>query len=538
MEQLFLKEKIDDFEVEFSTIQIEDEKSCRNEITEIDQLIDSFSDKIAGLNTEIDRLTNHADGFDYTIAVASGVLSGLVDSFFVGEIKWDEELKKTYEIFNKAVVKAAGQDPEAYSQMSEEEKQEYLEKAIRKLEKFKLPSDNVWNQSEGNSSSSAMLHHIDDLCHHPTPLGFLACLVSVLFKTAIIVDTHGRWHFHLAKTETKDTVLLWGVIAATALLRWIVYLAEKKYTEKQYEEMPKPIRVLLRALAYAPATSAALVVLYKWAGHLCSDIVGSSGSAGNGMGIPGLLLSALKELASLPPFSLIPGLHETLDGWFSNGFDARAEATLLRIAGKQMLPILLNEVLVRGFYFVSRLTAEAKQHGEDWEKYHWDKVLPWNKRTIVRMLTIASGTFVAVDVADSAIRTAISGEYCDAATFLAKMALRVNFVGIGRFSIAIYSDTKMGIQRSRRIAERIDLRAKMLRFYDAKVYYKQGEVWEAAENAELAVIQMTDTTNKAVAFWMESYAAIQNDINVMDSLAGGMDKHNPGLREELLRELL
>ncbi len=37
--------------------------------------------------TDIERLTCQAGGYDYTIAISSGIIAGLIDSFFVGE--WD-----------------------------------------------------------------------------------------------------------------------------------------------------------------------------------------------------------------------------------------------------------------------------------------------------------------------------------------------------------------------------------------------------------------------------------------------------------------
>ena len=51
---------------------------------EIDQLITDKESEISAMTVRIDGLTNQADALDYTIAVASGVLTGLIDSFFVG----------------------------------------------------------------------------------------------------------------------------------------------------------------------------------------------------------------------------------------------------------------------------------------------------------------------------------------------------------------------------------------------------------------------------------------------------------------------
>lgn len=536
-----LKTESDGLQIEYEIIPIQGEYS--QELSEIDSRLDEISQKVSGLNKEIDRLTNHADGIDYTIAVASGIIAGIVDSFFVGEINWDEEIKKTTEKFNEAVVKKAGLDAKEFAKLSDDKKKDVLAKAIDKLEKkYPLPSDNAWKTpGEGNSVSSAMRHHIDDLCHHPTPIGFVACIISVLFKTAIFIDKDGRWHLRWANTDKKDMLWLWGCIIATAFLHWLVLLAEKKYTEKQYEEMPKPVRVLLRSLASAPAAAQLLIVFNMWAGHLCSDMAGSSSSAkrgSRGMGIPGIALSALKELASVPPLNMIPGLHKQLDYLFDKGFDARTEETILRIAGKQLIPVLLNEIIVRGFYFVSRLIRQAKQHGNEWKKYNWEEILPFNNRTIVRMLTISHGTFVAVDLADAAIRTAVSGKpHADVCTFLAEMALRVNFVGVGRFVIAVWSDSKMGIQRSDRVYERIDLHSKMLNFYGAKIYYKEAEMWKEAESAEHATIMLKQISEKSIAFFGQSLLGIREDMDNIAISIDGIEENNPGLRQDLFEIL-
>ena len=46
--------------------------------------IDHLNTELARVNQELERYTNHADKADYALAVASGVLSGLVDSLFIG----------------------------------------------------------------------------------------------------------------------------------------------------------------------------------------------------------------------------------------------------------------------------------------------------------------------------------------------------------------------------------------------------------------------------------------------------------------------
>ena len=57
--------------------------------------------RVNELNTDIDQLTNHADGVDYAIAVTCGIITGIFDALIVGE--WDFENAKA--ISNKEMKK-------------------------------------------------------------------------------------------------------------------------------------------------------------------------------------------------------------------------------------------------------------------------------------------------------------------------------------------------------------------------------------------------------------------------------------------------
>ena len=526
----------DDCAFEYEWVTLDGEKDRQ----EIENSINEFAEKIRALDGEIDFLTSKADGIDYSIAAVSGLLTGLVDSFFVGEVNWQEELKKASDKFDKAVMDKAGVDTSDYDSLSPEEKKKRLQKAQRILEKkYPLPSDSSHKKGSSgkDAASSDNLHHIDDLCHHPTIIGFLACVISVMFNTVVIVDRNGRISFRKCNASKAQIAWLWAAIVLTAFLQWILHLVKSKYKENKFKELPKPLRSLLTALASAPAAVELLIILNNWMGHLCSDMAGSSGSKGRGTGIPGILLSSLKELASIYPLNKIPGLHELIDSIFLNGFDARAEAAVMQIAGKQMLPVLLNEVLVRCCYFVRRLASEAKIHGKQWKEYDWKMVLPFKHRTIVRMLTVAHGTFVAVDTADAAIRTAISGQFVDVNSFLAKMALSINYVGIGRFVVAGFVDLGMGYRRSSKRSERMELYDKMFQVYNVKILMLEDGMWVAAKDAETANLMLLENTEKAIRFFCSTWEDNRTDIEEIGSMVPKINQHNPDLLPGLIKQL-
>lgn len=521
----FLKLCVDDFSIEYEVVSLSTE---RMELKEINKYLEDLSQQISKIDTEIEKLTNHADKIDYIIAVASGILNGIIDSFYVGEIDWNKEKGEVHKKINQFIEEQAKRA--GYNGNGD------LKDAIAYLEKkYKLPTDNIWKKSgEGNSLSSTIAHHLDDLAHHPTPFGLIACLLSVMFKVGIFVNKNGKWKFAKAETDSKEMIIMWSSLVLSALCLWLVNIAEKKYEEEQLKEIPKPIRILLQTLASAPAAIVILRATNNWIGHLISDMGGSKQTADGGMGIPGLFLSFLKELSSIPPFNQT-SLPKVINDWYTKDkFDMRAEATVLKIAKKQAVPVILNEVIVRGFYFIRRIIGEAQKHGKNFQNYDWEKTIPASNRTVVRMLTIAHGTFVAFDLIDAAARTAISGEYVDPATFLAKMALRVNFVGVGRFTIAIYSDVKMGVQRKRKIYEKLDLQGKKLNFYNAKIYYKQADMWVEASNAEQEIAALLNVEKIVLAEYIRNWNEMDRDVHDIGNLVDDIEKEFPEFKKDIL----
>lgn len=503
MEQDLLKLSKDDFEVSFSLTEIIsptlDSSIARPKYTQeqIDARIAALNNKIEEFDKEIERLTNHADIFDYAVAVSSGILTGLIDIFFVGEIDWKKELGKTEKAsknankwVNKFIEKIA--ELEGYNFKEGADGQKRLKGAIAFLEKkHKLASDNIWKGEAGKSISSTCAHHLDDLAHHPTLIGLVANVFTTFFRFGIFVNKNGEWHFAFAETDLSELMKLWGPILLTAVATWLVNILDRKYHEEELKELPKPLRKLLNALAKAPAAIDILLVTKNWLGHLVSDMGGSKNTAGKGMGIPGVFLSLLKEISSLPGINSTE-LPVIIDHWYrKDKIDLRKELAFVSVAlEKQSMPIIINEVMVRGFYFIRRLVQQAQLHGKDWKEYNWREVIPFNNRTVVRMLTIAHGTFVAMDVADAAIRTAISGEALNPAVFLTKMALRVNFVGLGRLTFACWSETKMSYEKVSYRKKRINANSELIQLLDAKCHYKLAEVWVEAYNAQEAIIKL------------------------------------------------
>jgi len=445
---------------------------------QIENRLQINSEKIEELNKEIKRLTNHADGIDYMVAVGSGIIAGVVDSLWVGEFSFSRGKAWSDKKVNDFVMKTA-------------KKQGYtgkrLDGAIKHLEdKFKIPGDNIWKGK--NKGISAKSHHIDDLAHHPSVIGLFFSILTQFTKKGYFSNNEGIF-------------------------------------------LPISIDPNGDGLIGHDITSKIFCGTVNWFYHLVSDMAGSSKTAGGGMGIPGPILSLMKELSAIPGIKK-SGLPQKInDAFVKNNFDLRSELAVGHELGRQAVPVILNEVMVRSFYFIRRLVKEVKEK-RNFKDIEWKNCLPWNNRTIVRMLTIATGTFTAFDMIDAAIRSGLKSGG-NPALFAKEFILRVNFVGLGRFAIAVYSDVKMGIKRAKLRNQRIAIYSEQLHLANARIFYLQADTWTAAQKTEQTINEALEIMDKTMVYYAKSLQVIEADIEDIEHSKKKIERKNPALINEI-----
>ena len=368
------------------------------------ELITPSSETVVDIVAESwDANINKADKIDYLLAVASGTIAAAVDIFYTGEFSLVEGRQWGNDTINKFVKRMAKWN--GY-------KGDDLSGAIKFMEKmFPLAAD-----KNTPTFGGGLQHHLRDFSHHFS-LGGLMCSIFTQFTKKVIgTDPDGK----LIIEDVKDDKLI-----------------GKNNTEK-----------ILFGTVY-------------WFFHMVSDMAGSNATAGNGTGIPGPIVSLIKELSSLPVFRNKQIGDIEFHTWVSklfNGtllgkrdeagkllepmkFDLRTEIGVLHEIGKQVVPVLINESLVRSFYFIRRLSNELKREEiksfNDFKKINVEKILPFNNRTIKRMVTVSSGTLVALDAADAAVRAGMNPT-----NFFVVFAVRINVVGVGRFIVACKADSE------------------------------------------------------------------------------------------------
>ena len=350
------------------------------------------------LDNQIYLLSSQADKLDYIVAIASGVLCGMLDILWVGEFSLERGRDIASDEVDSFVIKTAkmvGYDGDN------------IEGGVKFLEKkFHIPSD-------GNTPDfgGGLQHHMRDFAHHPTIVGLIFSLLTQFTYKSYGTDTQGAF---IIKDVTSKSMTHIG------------------------EDVPSKI----------------LHGTIIWFFHLVSDVAGSSNTAGKsgGTGIPGPLLSLAKEISALPFFKNMNESEDSLSKFLSklfNGtllakhdesgriikgtelrFDLRGELGLGIELGRQAIPVVANECIVRCFYFIRHLALEISkqeiQSFSDLKKNDWDKVKPLNNPTIDRMLTISTGVFTSIDIGHAIVSH--------------KYWVSINYIGVGRFAVAIGED--------------------------------------------------------------------------------------------------
>ena len=373
------------------------------------------------LEFEFDEAVDKASRLDYGVAAGSGLLTGLLSVLLGKTLSVGEAAKIGGKEADKIVVDAArafGCDLPSDKALFDKDGRcstEVLAKAINFLEDmFPIPQDKLTPEFGGG-----LQHHLRDFSHHPTVLGLFFSILGQFTGTGYGTDTDGNF----IKLLFPENALVGKNI---------------------------PEKIAIGTL--------------NWLFHLVSDIDGSNQNAGKGTGIPGPMLSMLKELSSTPLFknvkinckeseiSFSKWISKLFNGTYfkdSEGkpvrFDFRTEMGLATQLLEQSLFVLANEVVVRVFYTVSRLASEieAKHIASFAELGRLDPkgFLPINNRALTRMCTVSSGTFLAVNSAGSAIKAGIASKGSKAA-FAKAFFLNINYPGIGRFAVACFFDAK------------------------------------------------------------------------------------------------
>ena len=362
---------------------------------------------------EFDPNASPAQARDYVVAAASGTLMGALSVLWQQDLNLADARRLGAEKIEKIVIGAA-------QRVGLNKDNPSIADAIRFLEKsFPFVGDKLTAAFGGG-----LQHHLRDFSHHPSPVGLVCSILMQFTGKGFGTATDGSFLIVDLPAEALKDGMLFG-----------------RNSEEKF-----------------------LYGTLNWMLHLISDMAGSSATPGLGTGIPGPLLSFLKEASALPFFRDMSIAHEdkiaTFSQWVSkafNGtllkdedgnplrFDLRTEVGLAGQILTQVPAVLANECIVRGFYTITRFVDELKRCDvssvKDLTRINPSRFLPLNSRALTRMLTVASGSFVVVNSGIAAVRAVVEGTASGGVGAVPLFFMRLNYAGIGRFAFALRADS-------------------------------------------------------------------------------------------------
>lgn len=449
--------------------------------------VNSLDSVIFNLDSQIDMLSSKADKWDYLLAVGSGIACGKMDILWTGDFSLAEGRNISAQQIDNLVKKTA----KILGCESDD-----LKNCVKFLEdKFPIPAD-----GSASDFGGGLQHHLRDFAHHPTIVGLIFSLLTQFTYKSYGTDLNGN--FIMVDVPDKSKIFIGEDIFSKIVNGTII-----------------------------------------WFFHLISDMAGSRSTVGlsGGTGIPGPILSIAKEMSVIPFFknfkkddmSISLFLSKLFNGTLlakhdENGkiipdsivkLDLRGEMGFVVELEKQIIPVIANECIVRTFYMIRRLAQQIKQVDiksiDDFKKVRVNEIFPINSPTLARMLTVATGVFTTLDVSDAVITR--------------KYWVSVNYVGIGRFTLALGNEMVWALKR-RDIKKIKDMYEKINRYTytntDRRIYERIGG------NMEYDKFGISEEQTE-ILYNLEYYK-ILNDIETTKILVGG-DKINQ-LKREWLEE--
>ena len=390
----FLDLSVEDNKFEFATVIQEAISQAESEIVDLNETVDSLKD----LKPQCDKL-------DYILAASSGALCGVIDVFLVGkpgESPLGNITDKWYADRVKDFAKKLGWE---YKGKDPQDAKKVMSSAVKFLgDKFGVPYDQTGLGDAGKAvfHLDPSNHHFKSLAHNPSLLGLFFSILDQFNNTSHFVS-NGQL---ISLQQAKDGWILQGNNIPSKLFCGFV----------------------------------------NWFGHLISDISGSDRSAakGNrGMGVPSPLwtwtndIIAIKSKLGLGTTETDKAMNDLALEIFEKGYDTRFQTA-------QAIPVFINEMLVRLIYAVRRLYKYFEETSKEERSFKlmWKACEPFSNLTVKRMLTVAHGTFCLVDIGDAVGRAFVTG----GGTFNpVEFVLRLNVVGVGRFAVSLYGETKRAI---------------------------------------------------------------------------------------------
>ena len=436
-----------------------------------------FNQNPEQLSLYCDNAIQTPDMADVVLATVIGGLSFTLDAVIVGELSLESARDWGDSKINQFVQFAAEQGGF---------KGDSLKDAIAFLEKeHPMASDSLTPEFGGG-----LQHHLRDYNHHCSLAGLMFSLFTQFTGKVIGTDVNGALK--------------------------IVPITDERCIGRNIGEK-------------------IYIGVVEWAMHLVSDMAGSSGANGRGTGIPGPLLSLLKELSAAKPFQNIRvgdnSVSQLVSKMFNgtllaqrdeNGrlirdslqpFDFRVEVGWLAHNLKRGVFLLINNALVFACCALRGLFDACRSNRIHTVSDVMKRDILFPEQIISRMITISTGVYDALDAARAVglgfMRSSGTTVWERVLSGVIAAALNKNYAADAQLIAAIIADVKITAKTNAMKALAADQREQGLSGLFSPVFtFEQTRVIESLKKYVLEQdIAHTDdhNLNRRKSDWAAAY---------------------------------
>lgn len=269
-----------------------------------------------------------------------------------------------------------------------------------------------------------------------------------------------------------------------------------------------------------------------WICHLISSKVSLESNIP--AGLKNLVFDATNSGLKVKGNDLYQAINNNIDSSSLNAISTGLNT--LKLLGSQALVVGINEAVVRAVFFIREFFKEVKQKNiksvKELGKVDFKKTVPFNSRTVARMISVSLATMMAIDICDASIEAAIKSDG-NKALFASNLAIRINFIGVGRIILAVSTELYMAKSLKKKRNERISLVSDYVTLLGRKIYCIQDDVWKechkASEVIESVKKVMTDTILMASSELDKTKESLENIEKTVDDAF----KKNENLKKDI-----
>lgn len=366
--------------------------------------------ELAKVEEALKQYTCTASMLDYAASVISGILAGAIDMFLTKETPFLQDGQKPVkEQINEIITKATAK---------------LDEKTIKPIPKHVAVQEGI----------PALIGMLEKNGNQASVVGLSASVIAQMARGGMLQPKEEKIQILPDDTSKGNGVLLIIIAVIVGVLKWLSRIsADKKDAEGQFKTLDK-IRDLIKQ---APAFSKVVNAIEEWQKQLPNEIKSDKEENKSGITVERVFGSFFMMLGGIPVLknTSLEKAVSTFKEAKKRGLD---EVPIVKALTRQAFPVLVNEILVRTFFFATRLAKELSGK-EDVSGINWENVRPYGNRDIDRMLALSTMTLSVADTADAAIHAAIDSGG-NAVLFATRFVTRFNFVAAGRAALAVVKE--------------------------------------------------------------------------------------------------